>query len=201
MLRSLLATIGLLSFLLLRACSDVPAVRFRGSFDCKTGIVKFTRGNIKKRTFPSLDTAIEVLHNEQFDSEDWLADFKRSLQEACANSSSTDPKHHSAPLNKGSFLNFNSKSENLGHTALVGYEITVNAPHTPLCPALPHKLIELQREGETVEFKVYDAKAKFIPRTYLDVATQKNGCRKISDTPYCIKCPDGKIYCDIRPCY
>ena len=202
MLRSLIATICLVSILSLRGCSDVPAVRFRGNFDCKTGIVKFTRGNIKKRTFPSLDKAIDVLDNEKFDSDDWLADFKRTLQEACENSSRTDPKHHSANLSKDSFLNFNSKLENLDQTALAGSDRIADASApTALCPTLPHTLIELKRNAETVEFKVYDAKRKFIPRAYMDAATQTNGCRKISDEPYCIKCPDGKIYCEIRPCY
>jgi hypothetical protein len=200
MLKSLVATLGFLSVFSLRSCSEVPPVRFRGSFDCKTGSVRFTSG-LKKRTFPSLDDAIDTLRSEKFETTDWLRDFKDSLRAVCTSSTTNNnDKGLSTRFRMVSYSDVVTKTASRKPATPIELEISgVAHPYSPFCGNCPPTLIGLKRTGDTVEFRVYEAKRRFSPRGYMDVATQSNGCWKISDTPYCIKCPNGKIYCDIRP--
>jgi hypothetical protein len=169
MTRPNLAVFGLIALLYAGAATnarnDFKAI-LAGSFDCKTGRVKFSKGELAKREFPNLDTAqaaLALVYNKE--GVDKLAGLLKNVceekEDARLEPSWEPGGPRTAEYRKpGSVVKFN-KEGNL----------------------ITFKVFEFEEDFPPTEANV--------ARRYMDNMRNKKRCRPISSV--CWKCPDGII--------
>ena len=145
-----------------------------GSFDCQTGKVKVSKGELAKQEFPTLDAAQAALarvYNKA--GVDKLAGL---LKDVCEEKGDAQSNHgwEEKPIWKP------------GGPATAEYR-------------QPGSAVEFNKEGSLVTFKVSEFEDDFpatdasAARHYIDKMSDKKRCRPISSV--CWKCPDGRIIC------
>lgn len=177
MTRPVLAVFGLIAFLSVSAAinaRDDFKVILGGSFECQTGKVKVSKGELAKQEFPTLDAAqVALARVYNREGVDKLAGL---LKDVCEEKGDAQTKQ-----------GWEEKpSWKPGGPATAEYH-------------QPGSAVEFNKEWNLVTFKVSEFEDDFpatdanAARYHIDQMSNKKRCRPISSV--CWKCPDGRLIC------
>jgi hypothetical protein len=146
----------------------------KGTLNCQTGKVRLSKSFLKRTTYPDWASAAIALKDKGFYGEGF--DNLSAIFEATC---------------KGDF------DRPIGDLAN-----TFEERMTPLTGTLAQSRAEalwltLTKKFRIISFEVEESSNVGVTEMVAN-ATNKKRCRKITDKPYCIKCPSGTIHCPIK---